>query len=165
MNDYELIYLFRRNLDSESIFKIFVNKYNPLIYKTLISFFGSRKDDYYNEALYILLISLKAFDETKNKSFAKYFQLRLKWHLIKVITDENKYVVCDVENLFIDEMREEEVLIYDSTLSDFEYTVYVQYYHNKEKIEFISKQHNKTDKQIYNTLYRIREKLKKENNP
>ncbi len=163
MNDYELIYLFRRNLDSEIIFKTLSKKYEPLIYKTLISFFGNKKDNYYNEALYILFISLIDFDENKNKTFVRYFQLRLKWHFIKVIKDESKYKLCEESTWDILEEEPQKPYISTNTLSNFEYTIYDEYYQQKNRVSDICKRYNKTSKQIYNTLYRIREKLKIEN--
>lgn len=100
-----------------------------------------------------------SFNEAKNKTFTRYFELILKrrfWALLKRLP---KYVIKDIPEIqgsYI--LRETEIVIPDLK-SKLELDIFEMYFVNNESISDISKKRGYKVKQIYNAIYRIREKI------
>jgi len=169
MNDYELVYMYRRNLNSDLVFEILAKKYHKLIFKHINRVTKTKFDEYYNESLYVLLNALRDFDESFNKTFTRYFEQKLSWHLTNSFKYEAKTRLMEYEDDYIEniiEEKEEVKLSYDfSLLSAFESTIYEAFFVKKMKIKKISLLLNVNSKVIYNAIGRIRQKVREANKP
>jgi len=94
----------------------------------------------------------------KNKTFTRYFELILKrrfWALLKKLP---KYVIKEIPDISGSYIIEEEPVISIDLKSDLEKTIFKMYFLNQEKVKTISKKTGYTRKQIYNAIYRIKDK-------
>lgn len=87
MNDYELIYLVQNHRDGIALEYLF-KKYKLLIWKYIhmydVPYY--ERDDFLQEGYLMLNKAINLFDESKNKTFTRYFELILKrkfWALLK----------------------------------------------------------------------------------
>jgi len=157
-NDYELIYMFRSET-CEYALNILMTKYQPLIYK-VIYLYGTKSqdiDDFFQEGRIILYKSLVTFDEKYNKTFTRYFELLLKRRIIHLKKQIPKYELKEDMSHYSSNKHEE---INTNILNKFEKLVFEKYFVYNQNISFIAKETNKTSKQIYNTIYRIKNKYK-----
>lgn len=173
-NDYELLYLAINYQDTVALDIIF-NKYSNFIYKKAISFFPHENnvDDYYQEGILSLYKCIYSFDENYNKTFMRYFEVILNRNFINIYNrkkrDYQKIInlinESKVRNSFIVEEKE---VNYDIPLYSFkspiEDSVYNLYFLKGKNIKEISNILKKTNKQIYNAIYRIRKKIEIEVN-
>ena len=160
MNDYELIYLVQNHQDGIALEFLF-NKYKLLIWKYIhmyqVPYY--EREDFFQEGILMLHKAVIRFDESKNKTFTRYFELILKrrfWALLKRLP---KYVIKDIPEIagsYIIEEREVEII---DLKSEIELNVYKMYFVDQESIKTISKKTGYKVKRIYNAIYRIREKI------
>src|SRR5690554_6557116 len=162
-NDFELIYLYRQN-KSETVMALIIKKYTPLIWKNIYKFYIPIKDqdDFFQEALMTLYTCVMTFDELKNKTFTKYFELVLFRRFIALKDQSAKYVLIEKPEL----LKESYIPVYDHVdieglhLSKLEKDIYEMYFNDKLTIDSIAKTLNKDKKSIKNAIYRIKVKLK-----
>lgn len=161
MNDYELIYLIRFELDEIALSFMF-KKYHKFIWKNIHLFQIDEKEreDFHQEGTLMLNKAITSFDDNKNKSFTRYFELILKRHIYQMKKRIPNYILFDHTDYvkgcsYIEEETEE--IEFNSTL---EQVVFERYFMNRQKIKEIENQTDFSKKQIYNTIYRIKEKYK-----
>lgn len=160
-NDYELIYMVQ-SWQCETALEIMFRKYKGLIYK-YINLFNINKNDYddvYQEALILMNQTILRFNERFNKTFTRFYELVLRRRIQYLKRIEPKYDL--VEELFgyssYDKNESNEVLLEELTF--FEKNVYEEYYVLNKKISIIAKNNDLDSKQIYNAIFRIKEKYK-----
>lgn len=157
-NDYELIYMYKSE-SCEYALNILINKYKPLIYKT-IYLCGAKSvdvDDYFQEGVIVLYKSLLNFNEVFNKTFTRYFELLLKRKIIHLQKQKPKYEIH--ENFSIYSSKPETAISVEG-LNEFEEKVFKMYFVYNQTISFIASETKRSIKQIYNTIYRIKDKYK-----
>lgn len=161
MNDYELIYLIRHDY-CERALTFMYQKYQKMIWKHIHNLHLEQKehDDFHQEGIMMLHKAIQTFNERYNKSFTRYFELILKRHFYKMVSSLPQYVLYETtdfikETVIIEE--EVEYLHFDSKL---EYDIHERFFIQHESIDTIMAHSSYTKKQIYNAIYRIREKYK-----
>lgn len=172
-NDYELIYLIRNG--NEIALDILLKKYNNLIYKKIIDFkvYNCDFDDFFQEGLMILNNAVSEFSEEYNKSFTRFFELLLIRRFIRLRGNsyyKNKYYFLN-ESLIdklegnISEKRSIDYYINKEKnyLSKLENIILQEYFLNSLSVKVISEKYNVDVKKIYNTISRVKNKLKKNN--
>jgi RNA polymerase sporulation-specific sigma factor len=161
MNDYELIYLIHTEHDEIALSFMF-SKYHKFIWKHihLLNIATKEHDDLHQEGVLMLLKAIHTFNENKNKSFTRYFELILKRQLYYLVTKFPKYVLFEDTSFCTGVSYIEEESIDLELSSDLEQTVYQMYFNERATISEIEKQTIYTKRQIYNSIYRIKEKYK-----
>lgn len=159
-NDYELIYL-SKCCHCEAATNTLVNKYKNMVYKFLHLYFVNERDfdDYYQEGLIMLFKAIDTFDESYNKTFTRYFELILRRRVLYLKNREPKYELHDEFDMYEDENTIIEEFKVEG-LTEFEDAVFKRYYVHNQSISFIAESENKNPKQIYNAIYRIKNKYK-----
>ncbi len=164
INDYELIYLFQTHQDDIAL-ECLIGKYERMIWKYVHLFNVpiNEQDDYFQEGLMLLYHAIKYFDEQKNKTFTRYFELILKRRFFRLKSKEPMYVFQDEKEFF-------DHLVYEETLeltplevplkNDIEINVFKYHFQEGHSINDVSEKTGYTHKQIYNAVYRIKEKYK-----
>ena len=165
-NDFELIYLYRQN-KSEAVMELIIKKYTPLIWKNIYKFYIPIKDqdDFFQEAVMTLYTCVMTFDEFRNKTFTKYFELVLFRRFITLKDQSAKYVLIEKPELIKDSYTPvyDDIYLGDIYLSPLEQKVYQMYFKERMTHASIAKSLNKSLKSIKNTIYRIKVKLKEKN--
>ncbi|VEU80186.1 sigma factor [Haploplasma axanthum] len=159
-NDYELIYLIQSE-KCEAALKWMFKKYELLI-KKYIYMYGVKKiyyDDFYQEALILMYKIINNFDESKGKTFTRFYELVLKRRIIRLINELPKYDLYENVDYYQDETSNN-IEIETNNLTEFEEKIYQSYFVENQKISYIAVNEDKSTKQIYNAIYRIREKYK-----
>lgn len=166
INDYEIIYLMQTYPEHE-IINLLVKKYQNLIYKNihLINAHKYEIDDFFQEGIITLHQTVLKFDEIFNKSFTRFFELILKRHLRR-LKSKNKLVLFEdysyIDALLVEDSAEEKLdFLEDALKNELELVVYERYFILGHSVTTISKQTNFKAKQIYNAIYRIKDKYKK----
>lgn len=159
MNDYELIYLVQNHQDGIALETLF-QKYDKLIWKYIHMYQVPyiEREDFHQEGLIMLYKAVIRFDEAKNKTFTRYFELILKrrfWALLKKLP---KYIIKDIPDIQGSYILKEEPVIEIDLKSEIETQVFKMYFLENIKVKSISKKTGYTAKQIYNAIYRIRDK-------
>ncbi len=169
-NDYELIYLIRSG--SEIALNILLKKYDNLIYKKIIDFkvFSYDFEDFFQEGLMILNNAIFEFNEIYNKSFTKFLELLLNRRFSRIRGNsfyKNKFYILNdsLTNNLIGEVFEEFDYSYyakynNYDFSNFEKIIFDEYFLKNKKIDAISNEYNIDKKKIYNSISRIKEKIK-----
>jgi RNA polymerase sporulation-specific sigma factor len=152
--------MYRRNLDSDGVFSILAQKYRSLICRVIFDFNRqSRLEEFVNEGLYVLLKCLWDFDESRNKTFTRFFEERLKWHFISIIKDERMYVVSDVASNIEMIEPQHDTLEIPPYLIQSEVEVFELLYISKKSIKEASQILGRSAKSIYNIVYSIKKKV------
>lgn len=161
-NDYELIYLIQSS-QCEASLEIMMRKYRGLIYKYLHMYQIKEYDfeDAIQEANILMFDIISRFNEARGKTFTRFYELVLKRRLQYLKRKEPKYILVDEfvgfksydypkveEDIFIEELSDTEKLVYES------------YFVLNQKVSLISKKCGLNSKQIYNAIFRIKEKFK-----
>ena len=161
MNDYELIYLIRTEHDEHALTFMF-KKYHKFIWKHihLLNIQEKEHDDFHQEGLLMLHKAIFTFDETIGKSFTRYFELILKRRFYHCVKKMPKYLLFEHTNFCtgVTYIEEEKVIMKFS--SELEQTIYDCYFENLMSIDEIAKRYDYSKKQIYNSIFRIKEKYK-----
>ena len=160
MNDYELIYLIQNHQDGIALEFLF-KKYKRLIWKYIHQYDVPyyEQDDFFQEGLIMHHKAVMTFNEEKNKTFTRYFELILKrrfWALLKRLPKHEIKEIPDIQGGYI--IYEEEIE-YPDLKSKLEIDVFEMHYLKGESIMIISQKTGYTRKQIYNAIYRIKDKL------
>ncbi len=162
MNDYELIYLIQYEKCHIALNFLYA-KYQRFIWKQvhLLHINYHEQDDFHQEGILMLYKAVKTFNESKNKTFMRYFELILKRHFYYLIRRLPKYILKD-ETAFRHGVYyvDERVDCFLMMCSDIEKKVYQAYFVEQRAITKIAEEVKRTKKQIYNTIYRIKEKYK-----
>lgn len=161
MNDYELIYLIRTD-HCELALTFMYQKYQRMIWKHIHNLHLEQKehDDFHQEGIMMLHKAIQTFDEQYNKSFTRYFELILKRHFYKMILYLPRYVLYETTDFIKETVVLEEEANYLHFESKFERDIHERFFVNQESIESILANSTYSKKQIYNAIYRIREKYK-----
>ncbi len=169
-NDFEIVNLIQQG--NEEAFSFMVNKYKYFIAKK-IRIFNLTKyfDDIYQEALMVLYKSIVRFDESFNKTFMRYFEFNLVNRFITIKKKQNRYgeflatklpIICDfiVKEDTKCYISENEIKVALDDLSGFEKTVFQTKIIEKRTIRETATKLNCNEKKIYNSLDRIKKKVK-----
>lgn len=169
-NDNELLYLISQK-DDDAL-EILIKKYEPLINKRLRSYRVNKinYEDYFQECLIALVNAVNRFREDKNGVFNLYLDYAIQSKIKTLLRKDKQYfysvsVVNGLEYITQDSDNniykvKEEMKI--GKLSDWERSVYRKYIDEKTKPKDIAKLFSCDIKKVYNTLSRIREKLRED---
>lgn len=167
INDFELIYLIQTGNDTIA-FEYLCKKYDKLIWKyiNMYDIPYHEFDDFHQEGLIVLYKAAKTFDEQRNKTFTRYFELILKrrfWHLISKVpkTLELEEEITGYNNSINYEEIETKLDLKYKFKSEIEQVIFDKYYIDSMSVAEINKQFKYGIKQIYNAIYRVKIKLTK----
>ncbi len=104
--------------------------------------------------------ALQTFDESKNKSFTRYFELILKRQLYRMKKNIPNYYLYDNTDFCKGASYIEEEPIEIEFSSELELIVHDLYFLKRRSVSEIMRQTGYTKKQIYNTVFRVKEKYK-----
>ncbi len=162
MNDYELVYLIQTEM-CQVAFDFMYQKYRRFIWKQihLLHVNYLEFDDFHQEGILMLLKAVSTFNEAKNKTFMRYFELILKRHYYHLVRRLPRYILKDEASFqqgtyYIDESIDSFLM----TCSDIEQWIYQFYFVECRPIASIAEDLKLSKKQVYNTIYRIKEKYK-----
>lgn len=161
MNDYELIYLIQTD-GCEHALHFMYQKYQKFIWKQIHSLHLEEKeyDDFHQEGLLVLIKAVKTFNECYRKSFTKYFELILKRHYYQLIRCLPQYTLFETTDFVKECVLMEEEVEYLSFDSEIEKEVHERYFIKRQRVKLIAYETKFQEKQIYNAIYRIKEKYK-----
>ncbi len=161
MNDYELIYLIRHETDDLALTFMF-KKYHKFIWKHvhLLHLESKEIDDFHQEGVLMLFKAIQTFDPERNKSFTRYFELIMRRQFYHMKQSLPHYMLFDHTDFVKTPCYiEEEPLVLELS-SDMESKVYHDYFISRKTVSTIHTETGYSKKQIYNTVYRIKEKYK-----
>lgn len=161
MNDYELIYLIQEEHDDHALRFMFL-KYHKFIWKHvhLLNVSSKDSDDFHQEGVLMLFKAIKTFNEKFNKTFTRYFELILKRHFYQLKRSLPTYILYEHTDFCKGVSYIEEEPVFLDLKSDLEQMIYEHYFQQRKPIDEIVSLTNYTKKQIYNSIYRIKEKYK-----
>lgn len=161
MNDYELIYLIQTD-GCEHALQFMYQKYQKFIWKQVHNLHLEEKeyDDFHQEGLLMLIKAIKTFDERYKKSFTKYFELILKRHFYALLRDLPHYTLFETTDFVKEFVLMEEEVQYMTFESEIENEVHERYFIKHQPVKDIAYETKFKEKQIYNAIYRIKEKYK-----
>lgn len=159
-NDYELIYLIQSE-SCEQALELMFKKYKYLIYKFLNLYNVNEIffEDYVQECNILMYNIICKFDEKKGKTFTRFYEFVLRRKIWGFKRSESKHENFEDLSYIKDESIVDEELNMEN-LTPLEQNVYKRYYAQNQKIAFIAKMEEKSTKQIYNAIYRIKQKYK-----
>jgi len=169
-NDFEIINLIKEGY--EEAFELLVEKYRFLIAKKIKSFnLADEYEDCFQEALMILYRSAIKFDDGYNKTFTRYFENNFHNFLITYKDKKIRLINFNVEKLpLIQELVVKEAVetlyldqeIYQAIneFSEFEKQVYQTKIIENRTVRECAVFLNCEEKQVYNAIARIRNKIK-----
>ncbi len=162
MNDYELVYLIRHEHDHVAL-EFLMRKYHRFIWKQvhLLGVDAREFDDFHQEGLMMLIKAVKTFNESRGKTFTRYFELILKRQFYHLKRSLPKHQLYENPDFYKGTVHLEEAPLNDPGLNEKEKIVYQAYFIEKQAIANIALQMKQNNKHIYNMIYRIREKYKK----
>lgn len=162
MNDYELIYLIQSN-HCHIALEFLYHKYCKLIWKNvhLLGVEDKEHEDFYQEGCLMLIKAVNTFNEAKNKSFTRYFEMILKRQLYQLVRRLPAYELSEDACLY----QGSHIDIYDEPIrlkfeSKLEVLVHQKHFIESQKIKDIATDLDLNIKTIYNAIYRIKEKYK-----
>ena len=153
-NDFELVSLIREN--NEEAREILYNKYKPIIVKKStdqiykLGSYGMEINDLIQEGYIGLDNAINCFNEKENTSFYTFALLCIDRQIITYIkknTNNKTMVLNDAINLICDSLSDIEKKVFSLKLEGYD-------------IGEIANLLNKDTKVIYNTLHRIKYKIK-----
>jgi len=161
MNDYELIYLIHSEQDDIAL-NFMYKKYQRFIWKQvhLLNINKREHDDFHQEGLCMLQKAVLTFNVHRNKSFTRYFELILKRHFYQLKKKIPDYEIYENPSFCQSAVYLEEPIDLPHFQSILEQNVFNNYFLEERPIKQISKDYGYSHKQIYNTIFRIREKYK-----
>ncbi|MBU1094508.1 MAG: sigma-70 family RNA polymerase sigma factor [Firmicutes bacterium] len=137
-------------------------KYHKFIWKHvhLLNVDDKELDDLHQEGVLMLHKALKTFDDSKNKSFTRYFEMILRRQLYRVKNNIPNYHLYEHTDFckgatYIEE--EPDVISFSSVL---EQEIHLLYFLQSRSVSEILRLTGYSKKQIYNTIFRIKEKYK-----
>jgi RNA polymerase sporulation-specific sigma factor len=161
MNDYELIYLIRHEQDDLALTFMF-KKYHKFIWKHvhLLHLESKEIDDFHQEGILMLFKAIQTFDPERNKSFTRYFELIMRRQFYHMKQRLPQYMLFDHTDFVKTPCYIEEEPCMLELSSDMENQVYHDYFLSRKTVSKIHIETGYSKKQIYNTVYRIKEKYK-----
>lgn len=171
-NDHELLYMIKANHDEKAL-DILFDKYKFLIGKKISGFnvFSCDRDDFMQEGLILLHKAIWIYDTKYNKTFTKFFEVILERRFINLLNQNRRY--REMTQAFGEQVKEyshdvleEYVFTYavdaikSDLKSDLEKTVYEAHFVRFISVKEIVLTYGFTTRQVYNAIYRIKEKLK-----
>jgi RNA polymerase sporulation-specific sigma factor len=146
-------------------------KYTPLIYKKIMHFnLLYDKDDMHQEGLLMLHKSIQMFDESFNKTFTKFFESNLHRKYISIVSQRarrseifNQHIGYIYETNSLDTKSVYTDLYFkeiEKILTKTENLVYTLRELNNYSMQFVMENHGLTEKEIYNAMYRAKQKIK-----
>jgi RNA polymerase sporulation-specific sigma factor len=162
-NDYELLYLIRGENDHIALRYMF-RKYEKLIFKNvhLLQIKNYEHEDFIQEGRIMFYKAIKTFDEHKNKTFTRYFELILKRHYYYLKKKLPNYVFDEyLLNTYRCVYLEEDYDDFLDNCSTFEKDIFQLYFIENKSVDTIKNILSCRAKQVYNTIYRLKEKYKK----
>lgn len=161
MNDYELIYLIREEYDVLAL-EYLIYKYQKLIWKHIhrIGIPEKDHDDFFQEGQMMLVKATKTYDERHNKTFTRYFELIMTRHFYHLKRASWNVVLHDDVDFVTGSQLIEEDLPEIDFQSDLENIVYTDYFVKGRSVEELAFELGFDKKKIYNTIFRVREKIK-----
>lgn len=164
-NDNELLYLISET--DEIAFEFIVKKYEPLIKSRLVNFKINVRsfEDYFQECLMTLNKCIMKYRDDKEISFNKYFDKMLQYRIKHILESEKDYYynVINVDEIELDKLvitaAKDEFVESEVMLSKYEKKVFELLKENKS-IEIISSSLNKNVESVYNTIARVKRKLR-----
>lgn len=168
-NDNELLYLISEKDDIA--LELLINKYEPLIKSRLIAYKIKRNnfDDFYQECLMTTYNCIEKYNPEKGATFNKYLDMSINFCIRNLLKKEKSYfydvVIMDTEDLdYVVPLQEESYNDISLTgLSEYEQMV-VKCLGEGMSIQDISVELNKDCRSIYNSISRIKSKVKKTQN-
>lgn len=157
---------------SEEALNIMFEKYKNFIGLKINSFriYNIQKDDYLQEGLIILYKTIFTYNEKYGKTFLRFFEMCLERHFIVLGKKRNSDTKMtglyqEAFNLDVEETSDvvqERLAKYRQSKfkSQREQTIFDEYFLQNKKINEIVKLTGYNAKSIYNTILRIRKKLK-----
>jgi len=161
-NDYELIYLYK-NTQDDDIFQIMIQKYSPLIWKNIHQMYIEPKDydDFYQEGIILLHQAMLTFDDTKNKTFTRYFELILVRRFVYLKNKTKSLILYPKPELFESVYEENFDSIQEpENLAPLEKKIYDNYFLEKKIVTTIAAELKISEKSVKNAIYRIKKKMK-----
>ncbi len=161
-NDYELLYLIKGENDQIALQYLF-NKYEKFVWKIIhtLQIHEKERVDFMQEGRLMFYKAIQTFDEYKNKTFTRYFELILKRHyyqlknrLPKYIFDE--YIINQQSGYYLEEDYSD--FLYNC--SAFEQQIFQLYFIENKSVKNVQNHVKCSIKQIYNAIYRLKEKYK-----
>lgn len=166
INDYEIIYLIQ-TYPNHPIFDLLITKYQKLIYKNIhmMSVSEYEFDDFYQEGIIALYTTAIKFSEEYNKTFMRLFELVLKRRYIR-IKEKKKLVLFEdydfINTLVMEDNKELTLEVLENSIkNNLEKIVYEKHFILGHSIKTITNDLKCDSKQIYNAIYRIKDKYRK----
>lgn len=169
-NDFEIIDFIKQG--NEEALELMFEKYKYLVAKKIIIFnLTDDYDDCFQEGMIVLYKSVLKFDDSRNKSFTRFFEGNLENHLISIIRSRQRrarFIHEKLPKLVDYSMEEKEAEYYSKDdlrqaidqLSEFEKVIFkAKFLENKETNE-IAREQNISVKKVYNAVDRVRQKIK-----
>lgn len=178
-NDYELIYLIRRN--NSRAFDLLLDKYTVLIVYKVRKYTNNKSmiEDLIQDCLLEVVSAVNKFDDNINILFSSYVSLIIDRKLrrtfkvyyrdinaMKNLVEQTSRVMLNEENTvyncIVDSIANKE--LYDEfkiTLNDLELLVFDKIMLQKTSIKKISDYYNIDNKKIYNTIQSVKVKYRR----
>lgn len=160
-NDYELIYMIQSE-QCEYALNIMLSKYELLIWKYIhmYNIKGYDKDDYMQEARILMVNIIKRFDESRGKTFTRFYELVLKRRFYALMKKKPKYELREDFSQYGANVNFDADLILPESLTSLEVKIFEKYFIENQRINIIAENNELNPKQVYNAIYRIKEKFK-----
>lgn len=160
-NDYELIYMIQSN-SCEYALSIMLRKYELLIWKYIHMYNVCQydRDDYMQEAKILMCNIIERFDESRGKTFTRFYELVLKRRIFALLRRKPKYELREDFSMFGYTQTFDSDIIIPEDLTDLEEHVFHSYFIENQRINLIAENNDLNPKQVYNAIYRIKEKYK-----
>lgn len=155
-------------------YKIMMDKYKFFILKKIRKFYIIERfhDDFLQEGFVTLNKAIYSFSDVFNKTFLRYFELLLERDFFKIKNSsyyKNNELVSeflDIEDRNIDIINEEITLYKQKELGlefnkEIDKVVYINYFLLNYDVSYIREKYNYTTKKIYNSIYKIKDILRK----
>ena len=165
-NDNELIQLIEKG--NEEALEIMFSKYELLIRSKIIKFKLDKYglDDYLQEGRLMLHKAIKKYDLSSSKTFNKYFDLILTNHFLTVVRDiKNNFVIGYLNEEEIEDKQkrtDEKLEVIDFSelrFSKLEKEIYKLRFLRNLKVSDICQILGLSEKSVYNSIQRIKNKL------
>lgn len=169
-NDYEIIDLVKQG--NEEALQLMIDKYRYLIAKKIIKFNLTEEfDDYFQEGLLVLYRSIMRFDDSRVKTFTRYFEMNYEHHLISAIRKKSRKLKFTIEKLpmlYGDAICESKSEYYSDdeikavlhVLSSLEKRIFERRFIDNHDVKKIAEIEAIDVKTVYNAIERIRKKVK-----
>jgi len=169
-NDFEIIDLILQG--NEEALELMFDKYKYLVAKKISCFnLTDEYDDCFQEGMIVLYKSVQKFNDSRNKSFTRYFETNLEHHFISIIRSRRRFTRFMIEKLpkLVEyEVEEQPTEIYSKEdilgaireLSAFEKDIFQAKFIQGKEVQAIATEQNVPVKKVYNAVDRIRQKIK-----